>query len=479
MIQVKRTVITTINRVVPGLIDESSITSNEKVKKKFDAVLSKNLSDVERNISAVPLDTMSTSLTTIDKFLASYSFFHTQTKTLIWNMFYSQGPNCQDAFFKALEASPDPGKSDTVPVHIGIIYGHMFDFLFKDPDRGRNFLSPVFDKVYHEKGRGNKPRPFIRIGNLYLDFDPFMSLIIPRKCTGNPKEQFGSLYYVGDVVLYHETFPSSLIRILGDFLIPWNVDYEKHDRSNDRGSFEFVLSILSLLKKYDKDFKKQCLSRLDNKFMKSLSIVENTKTYYTLELDDGLCKESPGNVALPKELSSYHNKSVTLPHKQQLASYHLLLDYAMLQADEKQRQIIQMVKDFSNIYEHSLEEANPEKEEGAKFYFYDEIIVNVKVFQKAQREYEKQNPIPKVEVLYKKEEPKAIDPIASLKKDKLNKLEKKRKNNESNSSMSPVNIAIEAPTEETKVDVKTHSEKPKIEGKNVATPIEITVEKDE
>ena len=129
-------------------------------------------------------------------------------------MFYSQGPNCQEVFFNALEASPEPGKSTTVPVHIGLIYGHMFDFLFKEKDRGRNFLSPVFDKVYYEKGRGNKPRPFLRVGNLYLDFDPFMSLIIPRKCTGNPKEELGSMYYVGDVVLHHETFPSSLIRVV-------------------------------------------------------------------------------------------------------------------------------------------------------------------------------------------------------------------------------------------------------------------------
>ena len=83
MIQVKRTVITTVNRVIPGLIDESSITSNENIKNKFDAVLSKNLTEIERNIKNVPLNTMSTSLTTLDKFLASYSFFHTQTKTLV------------------------------------------------------------------------------------------------------------------------------------------------------------------------------------------------------------------------------------------------------------------------------------------------------------------------------------------------------------------------------------------------------------
>jgi hypothetical protein len=83
MIQVKRTVITTVNRVIPGLIDESSITPNTKVKAKFEAVMDKNLGDVEKNLKRNPLDEISTALTTIDKFMGSFSFFHTPTKTLV------------------------------------------------------------------------------------------------------------------------------------------------------------------------------------------------------------------------------------------------------------------------------------------------------------------------------------------------------------------------------------------------------------
>jgi hypothetical protein len=126
--------------------------------------------------------------------------------------------------------------------------------------------------------------------------------------------------------------------------------------------------------------------------VKSLSLIEGAKTFYTLELDDGLCKSINGKHSLPKELTSYHNKSVTLPSKQQLAAYHLLLDYSLLfKVTQEQRDQIQLVKEFSSIYEHSLEEANEEKED-AKFYFYGEVIVNPKVFQKALRDYEKKNP---------------------------------------------------------------------------------------
>ena len=217
--------------------------------------------------------------------------------------------------------------------------------------------------------------------------------------------------------------------------------------------------------------------------MKSLSLIESTKTSYTLELDDGLCKSFQGNVGLPKELTSYHNKSVSLPHKQQLAAYHLLLDYAAFSADEKQREVISMVKEFSNIYEHSLEEANPEKDERAKFYFYDEVIVNIKVFQKAQRDYDKKNPKPIVEVLYKREEENSSssnDALESLKKDQKNKLAKKRNimGNDSNPSIGSVpsfNISIEAPQENDNVKVSIKEEL-KIHEMKKPESIEITVE---
>jgi hypothetical protein len=132
-------------------------------------------------------------------------------------MFHALGPKCQELYFETLESSPEPGKTSTVQVHVGIIYGHMFDFLWKDEEKGKNLLSPVFDKVYHEKGRGNKPRPFIQIGNLYFDYDPYISLVIPRKCIGDPKKELGHTFLVGDVVLKHETFPSSLIRVVRYF----------------------------------------------------------------------------------------------------------------------------------------------------------------------------------------------------------------------------------------------------------------------
>jgi hypothetical protein len=202
--------------------------------------------------------------------------------------------------------------------------------------------------------------------------------------------------------------------------------------------------MLGLLKKYDRDFKSQCEKRLDNKFsfifliltffkVKSLSLIEGAKTFYTLELDDGLCKSINGKHSLPKELTSYHNKSVTLPSKQQLAAYHLLLDYSLLfKTTHEQRDQIHLVKEFSAIYEHSLEEANEEKID-AKFYFFGEVIVSPKVFQKALRDFEKKNP--KVEIsLF--EEPKKIE---------LKEEPKPVKSEEPKKEIEEVKVKIEAP----------------------------------
>lgn len=125
-------------------------------------------------------------------------------------MYNTLGVLCQNKFFQALDDSPFEDKPQKIDIKIGIIEGFTWD-LFGD---GSGMVIPIFDKIYQDKNSKNFCRPFILIGNLFIDWDPALALCIPKKCTGNMNDLFGNLFTVGKIEVQNKRRSDSLLEIV-------------------------------------------------------------------------------------------------------------------------------------------------------------------------------------------------------------------------------------------------------------------------
>jgi hypothetical protein len=213
MLLIRRAILTPLNSWFPGWIDETILETEGlvKVRAKLDKLMKEGFDETKiQEDFLVTLEALAKSLSSPQQFLNYYAPHHLPTKALIWNMYHIIGADCQTDYISLLSNVPFDPKIARAEVKVGIINGHPFDFTFKEG--GKNILSPLFSDIWTDEESGkNQPRPFIVVGNLFFDYDPLLSLCIPRKCTKELNSITGHLFKVGEVFLQHPKQNTSLM----------------------------------------------------------------------------------------------------------------------------------------------------------------------------------------------------------------------------------------------------------------------------